>query len=96
VVGDSELPPDIEGVEGSGTDVLDHSPTHAAAGAAPAAGLACVRRLVGAQENVCPVELSLVLLSLGRRTATWALGTASRGKKKKAWCTHVLKSTHPR
>lgn len=56
---ESMLPPNIKGVEGSGMDVLDHIPVHAAAGAAPAAGLACMERLVNAKENIRPIELPL-------------------------------------
>ena len=64
---ESVLPPNIEGVEGSGMDVLDHSPVHSTAGAAPAAGLACVERLINAKENMHAIELSLVLLFLQHR-----------------------------
>lgn len=68
VVAESVSPPNIEGVEGSGMDVLDHSPEHGRAGAAPAAGLGCVERLVNAKENMHPIELSLVLPFPGCRT----------------------------
>lgn len=61
------LPPNTEEVEGSGMDVLDHSPVHDTAGVVPASGLACAERLVNAKENIHPIELSLVLLFLGHR-----------------------------
>lgn len=68
LVAESVSLPNIEGVEGSGMDVLDHSPEHGRAGAVPAAGLGCVERLVHTQENMHPIELSLMLPFPGCRT----------------------------
>lgn len=95
---ESVLPPNIERVERGGMDVLDHSSVHATAGAAPAAGLACVVRLVNAKENIHPTELSLVLLFLGRRIVIQGEAGLQEqlGGKQCSSCTHVLKSTHPR